>query len=186
MIPATQLKVGMTIRFKGDFYRVVSLLHQAIGRGSGKVAAKLKNLNTGTNIENRFRSTEQVEPVRIETHELEYLYESAQEYYFMRTDNYDQIALQEDMIEDIKAYLIPNIKYAIDFFEEKPIGIQPPRTLDLKVIETEPNIKGATAAASPKPATLETGLVVSVPPFIAEGEIIRIDTVEKKYIERVK
>jgi len=185
MIPTTQMRLGMIINHKGNFCRVTSLMHQAIGRGTGKVVVKLKNLDSGSNIEVRFRSSEQVEQVRIETHELEYLYQSGGEYYFMRTDNYEQIMLPEDMIEDIKLYLIPNILYPIDFYEEKPINIQPPRTMEMKVIETDPNIKGATAAAQNKPATLETGLVINIPPFIEAGTKIKIDTQENKYIERV-
>lgn len=186
MIPATQMKIGMVIRFKNNFHRVVSLSRQALGRGSGKVVAKLKNLNTGANIENRFRSVEQVEPIRIETRELEYLYESGNVYTFMRTDDFEQIELSEELIEDIKLYLLPNAKYPIDFYDEKPIGIQPPRTMELKVIEADPNIKGATAASSLKPAKLETGLVVGIPGFVEIGETIKVDTTENKYIERVK
>ncbi|MFC1557636.1 elongation factor P [candidate division KSB1 bacterium] len=184
MIPANQMKVGMIINFRDNFCQVTSLLHQAIGRGGGKVVAKLKNLSTGANVEHKFRSSESVEPVRIETHELEFLYESGAEYYFMRTDNYEQIMFTEEMVKDIKLYLIPNEKYPIDFFEEKPISIQPPRTLVMEVKETEPGLKGATAAAQLKPATLETGLVVNIPAFIESGTKIKIDTTENKYIER--
>jgi len=184
MIPATQMRVGMIIRHKGSLCRVSSLFHQALSRKAGKVAAKLKNLETGSNVECRFRSDEKVEPVRIEGHEMEYLYSSGHEHCFMRTDNYEQLTLSDEMVEDIKNYLLPNAKYTIEFYEDKPMGIQPPRTLDLKVIETEPNLKGATASASMKPATLETGLVVDVPQFIALGDVIRIDTSENKYLER--
>jgi len=184
MIPATQMKTGMIINYKGEFCRVVSLLHQAIGRGSGKVVTKLKNLKSGANVEIRFRSVEQVEPIRIETRELEFLYESGAEFWFMRTDNYEQVLLTEEMVEDIRLFLMPNEKYPIDFYEDKPISIDAPRTLVLEVIETEPGLKGATAAAQLKPATLETGLIINVPAFVEAGTKIRIDTVEKKYIER--
>ena len=184
MIPATQMRVCMIIRYKGSLCRVSSLLHQALGRKAGKVVAKLKNLETGSNVEVRFRSEEKVEPVRIEGHEMEYLYSSGHEHCFMRTDNYEQLTLSDEMVEDIKNYLLPNAKYTIEFYEDKPIGIQPTRTLDLKVVETEPSLKGATASASMKPATLETGLVVDVPQFIAVGDVVRIDTSENRYLER--
>ncbi len=184
MIPATQLKVGMIIKFKNSMYRINTILHQAMGRGAGKVVAKMKDIKTGANIEQRFRSTESLEPVRIDGHEMEYLYSSGAEYCFMYADTYEQIMLNAELIDDIRAYLLPNAKYSVDFYEENPIGIQPPRTLELKVIETDPSIKGATASASMKPARLETGLVVGVPPFIEIGDVIKVDTREKKYLER--
>ena len=186
MIPANQMRVGMIIRHKAALFRVTRIYHQALARGSGKVVTKLKNILTGANLENRFRSDEKVEPVRIEGHEMEYLYSSGKEHCFMRIDNYEQLTLPEEMVEDIKVYLLPNAHYSIEFHEGEPIGIQPPRTLDLKVVETEPHLKGATASASMKPATLETGLVVGVPPFIEEGDVVRIDTSENKYIERAQ
>jgi len=184
MIQATQMRVGMIIRYKHSLCRVSSLFHQALSRKAGKVVAKLKNLETGSNVEVRFRSDEKVEPIRIEGHEMEYLYSSGHEHCFMRTDNYEQLLLSDKMVEDIKNYLLPNAKYTIEFYEDKPIGIQPPRTLDLKVVETEPNLKGATASASMKPAALETGLVVDVPQFISVGDVVRVDTSENKYLER--
>lgn len=185
MIPATQLRVGMIISHKGSLCRVTYMLRQAVGRGSGKVVTKLKNLQTGSNVEHRFRSDEKIETVRIESLEMEYLYVSGAEYFFMNTENYEQISLNEEKVEDIKQYLLPNAKFTIEFEGENPIGIVPPRTLDLKVIETEPSLKGATASASMKPATLETGLVVGVPQFVEVGTVIRVDTTENKYLERV-
>ncbi|MCP4723786.1 MAG: elongation factor P [bacterium] len=185
-IPASQLKTGMVINYKGAFHKIISYQHQVLGRGSARISAKLKNLKTGLNIEGKFRSDEKMDPVRIETHELEFLYESGEEYTFMRQDNYEQISLHENMIADIKEYMLPNFIYSLEFFEDNPIGIQPPRTMEMKVVETEPRLKGATASASLKPATLETGLVVGVPPFVEVDDIIKVDTVEKKYMERVK
>jgi len=185
MIPATQMRIGMIINHKGSLCRVTSVLRQAVGRGPGKVVTKLKNLMTGSNVEHRFRSDEKVETVRIESQEMEYLYVTGEEYFFMNTENYEQISLNEDKVSDIKQYLLPNAKFSIEFQGDNPIGIMPPRTLDLKVIETEPGLKGATASASMKPATLETGLVVGVPQFVEVGTVIRVDTSENKYLERV-
>ncbi len=185
-IPASQLRTGMVISYKGEFHRIVNYQHQVLGRGSARITAKLKNLQTGLNIEAKFRSDEKMEPVRIETHELEFLYESGDDYYFMRQDNYEQISLHADMVADIKEFMLPNFIYSLEFFEENPIGIQPPRTMEMKVVETEPKLKGATASASLKPATLETGLVVGVPSFVEVDDVIKIDTVEKKYMERAK
>ena len=185
MIPATQLRVGMIIKHKDGMYRVNSTLRQAMGRGAGKVIAKMKNIQSGANIEHRFRSTETLEPVRIEAHELEYLYSSGTEHCFMYTDTYEQIHINDELLSDIKEFLLENLKYTVDFYEGNPISIHPPRTMDLKVVETEPALKGATASASMKPAKLETGLVVGVPPFVAVGTVVKIDTGEKKYLERV-
>lgn len=185
MINASQMRVGMIIEYKGSLCRVVSLSRHVVGRGSARVVTKLKNLQTGSNVDCRFRSDEKVEPVRIESREMEYLYSSGTEHCFMHTDTYDQILLPDTMISDIKVYLFPNAKYNVEFNGDEPIGIAPPRTLDLKIVETEPNLKGATASSSLKPATLETGLVVGVPAFIETGAKIRIDTSENKYLERV-
>ncbi len=185
MIPATQLRVGMIIKYKDGMFRVNSMLRQAMGRGAGKVVVKMKNIKSGANVEQRFRSTETLEPVRIEAHDLEYLYSSGTEHCFMYTDTYEQINLNDDLLSEIKEFLLENVKYTVDFYEGNPIGILPPRTMELKVVETEPVLKGATASSSMKPARLETGLVVGVPPFIEAGTVIKIDTSDKKYVERV-
>jgi elongation factor P len=186
MIAATQLRVGMTILYNGEPYKVASVQHITPGNWRGMVQTKLKNLKTGSSVENRFRSDEKLEKAHLEQHEMEYLYNSGTDYYFMNTENYEQISLSAEELGDNVHYLIPNTKLMMDFYEGKPVGIEPPQVVELTVIETAPNLKGATVTNTLKPATLETGLVVNVPAFIDVGEKIRVDTTEGKYIERAK
>ncbi len=146
----------------------------------------MKGLKTGTSVENRFRSEDKIEKAHMEQHEMEYLYSSGTDYYFMNTENYEQITLGADELGDNVYYLTPNIRFMVDFYEGMPIGIEPPQVVELTVTETAPNLKGATATNSLKPATLETGAVVKVPFHISEGDILRVDTRTSEYIERVK
>ena len=186
MIAATQLKRGMTIKLNGELYRVFSTMHITPGNWRGMVQTKLKSVKTGAIIENRFRSEDRVEQAYLETHEMEYLYTDGTDYYFMNTSTFDQIHLPLDLLEDAVPYLTPNIKIQVEFYEGRPIGIELPPSVELKVISTEPALRGATVSNVNKPATLETGLVIQVPPFVNEGEVIRVDTSEGKYQERVK
>ncbi len=186
MIAATQLKRGMTIKLNGELYRVFSTMHITPGNWRGMVQTKLKSLKTGSIIENRFRSEDRVEQAYLETHEMEYLYTDGTDYYFMNTSTFEQIHLPLDLLGDAVPYLIPNIKIQVEFYEGRPIGIELPPSVELKVISTEPALRGATVSNVNKPATLETGLVIQVPPFVNEGEVIRVDTSDGKYQERVK
>ncbi len=186
MIAATQMKRGMTIKLNGELYRVFSTMHITPGNWRGMVQTKLKSLKTGSIIENRFRSEDRVEQAYLETHEMEYLYTDGTDYYFMNTATFEQIHLPMDLLEDSIPYLTPNIKIQVEFYEGRPIGIDLPPSVALKVISTEPALRGATVSNVSKPATLETGLVIQVPPFVNEGEVIRVDTAEGKYQERVK
>jgi elongation factor P len=186
MIAATQIKRGMTIKLNGELYRVFSTMHITPGNWRGMVQTKLKSVKTGSIIENRFRSEDRVEQAYLETHEMEYLYTDGTDYYFMNTKTFEQIHLPLDLLEDSVPYLTPNIKIQVEFYEGKPIGIELPASVELKVISTEPALRGATVSNVNKPATLETGLVIQVPPFVNEGEVIRVDTSEGKYQERVK
>jgi elongation factor P len=184
MLIATQIRVGMTVIYKGEPCKVIFVQHLTPGKGRGMVHAKFKNLKTGATLENRFRSDEKLERAYLEQHEMEYLYNSKSEYFFMNTETYEQISLTNDTISDYIYYLIPNVKFKIDFFEGRPVGIEPPKVVNLKVTETAPYLKGATASSSTKPAKLETGLVVNVPSFVEVGEVVRVDTTEGKYVER--
>ena len=186
MIPATQLKVGMTVIYKGELHRVVSVQHVTSGRGMGMVQATLRNLRTGTNVNNRFRSDERLERAHLETVEMEYLYSTGDQHYFMNTETYEQMALSDEILGENVRYLLPNVRFSVEMYENRPVGALPPKVVEMKVVETAPNIRGATATASYKPARLETGLVVNVPPFIENGEVIRVDTVEGKYVERAR
>lgn len=180
------MKSGMTVLYKGEPHRVVAIQHVTAGRGMGMIQAKLKNLRTGANAENRFRSDERIERARLETHEMEYLYASDGEYHFMNTETFEQIVLTDDVVGDYKFYLIPNIRFMIEFYDNSPVGVEPPKVVELEVVDTAPFLKGATATSSPKPATLETGLVVNVPPFVENGEKIRVDSESGKYLERAR
>ena len=186
MIAATQLRVGMTILYNGEPYRVVSVQHITPGNWRGMVQTKLKNLKTGSSAENRFRSDDKLEKAHLDQHEMEYLYNSGTDYYFMNTENYEQVSLSSEELGDNVYYLIANVKFMVDFYEGKPVGIEPPQVVELKVVDTAPNLKGATVTNTLKPATMETGLVVNVPAFINVGEKLRIDTTDGKYIERAK
>lgn len=186
MIQATQLRVGMAILHEGNLCRVLSILHLTPGNWRGMVQTKLRNLKSGNSFDYRFRSEDRVEKADLEQHEMEFLYASGEDYHFMNTDSYEQVAIQKEDLGDVVFYLTPNIKVMVEFYEHRPVGVELPITVDLKVIDTPPGMKGATASNSGKPATLETGLQVTVPQFIGVGEVVRIDTAEGKYLERAK
>jgi len=144
----------------------------------------MRKLSSGTMIEHRFSSEDRVERAALEEHEMEYLYDDGEYYYFMNTEDYEQMHLTKDILGDSVEFLIPQLKVNIEFYEGKPISVELPPTVDLTVVETEPGIKGASVSNVTKPAKLETGLVVQVPPFINEGEKIRVSTAEGTYQER--
>ena len=186
MIPATQIKRGMTIKLNGELYRVFSFQHLTPGKGRGMMQTRLKLLKSGSIIEHRFRSEDHIEQAYLENHEVEYLYSDGSDYYFMNTETFEQFHLPADLLEDSIPFMISNIKLKMEFHEGKPIGVELPASVELRVVSTEPALRGATVSNVNKPATLETGLVLQVPPFINEGELIRVDTSEGKYLERVK
>jgi elongation factor P len=185
-IPATQLRVGMIVRHQNDLWRVMSVVHVTPGNWRGMVQTKLRNLRAGTQTEHRFRSEDRPERVTLEQHEMEYLYESDGQYHFMNTENYEQIGLDAEMLGDAVHYLTPNARIQVEFHEGRPMGVSLPKTVDLKVVETAPGLKTATVTNVLKPATTETGLVVQVPNFINEGDLVRIDTETGEYLSRAK
>ena len=134
--------------------------------------------------EYRFRSGDAIEKITVDEVDMEYLYNDGDTYHFMNTENYEQLGLNRDILGDAVDYLIPNIKIKIEFFDEKPVGVELPQTVELTVVETEPGLKSATASSVTKAAKTETGLVVQVPPFINEGEKIKVDTSEGAYLSR--
>ena len=186
MIAATQIKRGMTIKLNGELYRVFAFQHITPGNWRGMVQTKLKSLKSGSIIEHRFRSEDRIERAYLETHQMEYLYTDGTDYFFMNTATFEQFHLPMELLEDSIHYLIPNIQIQVEFYEGRPIGIELPASVELKVVATEPALRGATVSNVNKPATLETGLVIQVPPFVNEGEVIRVDTNDGKYLERVK
>ena len=186
MINATQIRKGMAIKVEGEIYKVLEATHITPGKGQALMQTKLRNLKDQTLLDYRFRSKDKIEQAFLEKIEMEYIYKSGDEYIFMNLENYEQIKLASEIIGDGVNYLIPNVVFFVEMHEGKPVGIEPPLTIDLKVVKTEPFLKGATQSASTKPAVLETGITINVPQFIKEGEIVRIDTRENKYLERVK
>jgi elongation factor P len=184
MISATQLRPGMVVKFNNDLYSVFSMTHRTPGNLRGFVQAKMRNLRSGTMIEHRFSSEDKVERAALDEQQMEYLYDDGEYYYFMNTENYEQMHLMKDLLGDATNYLIPQLRVSVEFYEGKPISVELPATVDMTVVETEPGLKGATVSNVTKPAKLETGLVVQVPAFITEGEKIRVNTAEGTYQER--
>lgn len=185
-LKASQVRKGNVIVFKDDLYVLTEVVHVTPGKGPAFIQSKMKNVRGGQNAEYRFRPDESVEKVDLQTRKMEFLYEDAGDYYFMDQETYDQFPLSTDLLGDAPLYMLPNTVVDVQFHDSTPIGIELPLTVDLKVVETEPNLKTATVSSSYKPAVLETGLKVQIPPFIEEGEVIRIDTRDSKYLERVK
>lgn len=186
MINATQLRVGMIIIYEGDLYRVSAVTHLTPGNKRGFMQTKMKNLKTGVGTERKFRSEDRLEQAVLENRAMQYLYAEGDLHTFMDTETYEQIALGAEEIGELLSYLLPNEVVEIEFFEGEPIGISPPSTVELEVVDTEPPLKGATASASYKPAKLETGVTVQVPPFIQIGDRVRVDPSDGTYQERVK
>ncbi len=178
------MKKGMLIKIGQDLFRVLELQHVTPGNLRGFVQAKMRNLRTGSMNEHRFGSTDRVEKASLDEREMEYLYSDAAGHHFMDQTTFDQVALQDETMGDQMKYLLPNTVIHVDFWEGNPVGIELPNTVTLKVVETQPGMKGATASASYKPATLETGLQVMVPQFIEAGIRVKIDTRDNSYLER--
>ena len=185
-LSANQMRPGMVIIHDKELYSVFSITHRTPGNLRAFVQAKIRNLRTGGMIEYRFRSDDRVERATLDEAEMEFLYSDGDAFYFMNTESFEQTHLNRDTLGDAVNYLIPNLKIAVEFYEGKPVSVELPQTVDLEVTDTEPGLKGATVSNVTKAATLETGLVVQVPPFIETGEKIRVGTAEGTYLERVK
>lgn len=174
----------MVIKFNNELYSIFKMEHRTPGNLRGFVQVKMRSLRSGSMTEHRFSSEDRVERASLDEHEMEYLYDDGEYYYFMDTENFEQMHLTREILGDSIDYLIPQLKVNIEFYEGKPISVELPPTVDLKVVETEPGLKGASVSNVTKAAKLETGLVVQVPPFIIEGERIRVSTSEGTYQER--
>jgi elongation factor P len=184
MISATQLRPGMVIKFNNELYSIFKMEHRTPGNLRGFVQVKMRSLRSGTMTEHRFSSEDRVDRAALEEQEMEYLYDDGEYYYFMNTENFEQMHLTRDILGDAVEYLVPQLKVNIEFYEGKPMSVELPPTVDLTVVETEPGLKGASVSNVTKAAKLETGLVVQVPPFINEGEKVRVSTAEGTYQER--
>jgi len=183
---ANDIRRGMIIIYNGAPHRVMDFQHRTPGNLRAFVQAKLRSLKTGSSTEVRFSSTENIERATLEEHDMEYLYSDADLHHFMNTETYDQTALDNEALGDAMDYLVPGTRIQVEFFEGSPIGVELPPAVELTVVETTPELKGATASNSPKPAKLETGVTVQVPPFIKEGDRIRVDPSKGVYLERAK
>jgi elongation factor P len=176
----------MVIKHNGELFSIHKAEHRTPGNLRAFVQARMRNLRTGALADHRFRSTDEVEKAQIDETQMQYLYSDGDSYHFMNTENYEQTALHKELIGDRAPYLIPEVMLKVEYYEGRPIDIQLPPTVDLKVVETEPGLKSASATNVTKAAKLETGLIVQVPAFIGEGETIRVDTAEGKYLERAQ
>jgi len=183
---ASEMRKGQTVKVDGKLYAIVDYQHVKLGKGGAVYQTKLKSLLDGTIQNIRLRAEENVEEAYLDKRNYEYLYSSGSEHVLMDTETYEQITLGDDAFGDGPKYLKPNTSLQVSMYEGKPVVITLPNTVDLEVTDTAPEIKGATATNQNKPATLETGLVVQVPPFIKLGELIRIDTRTGEYVTRVK
>lgn len=183
---ASEMKKGQTIKMDGILYVIVDFQHVKLSKGGAVYQTKFKNLVDGGIRDVRIRAEEVLEDAFLEKRKFDYLYSSGHEHHFMDCENFDQITLDDDAFGEGPLYLKPNTQLQISMYNEKPVVITLPNTVDLKVTDTTPEIKGATATNQYKPATLETGLVVQVPPFIKIGELLRIDTRTGEYVTRVK
>jgi len=176
----------MVIVFEGEPCRVVEFRHHTPGNLRAMIQTKLRSIRTGSSFEHRFRSADTIERASLEQHEMEYLYSDGSHHHFMNTETFEQIALSDDDLGDAAPWLTPGLKIKVEFYEGTPIGIDLPPSLELTVTQTEPSLKGATVSNVNKPATLENGVTIQVPPFVNQGDRIRVDPSEGRYMERAK
>jgi elongation factor P len=185
MIQATQMRPGMVVVFNGQLHSVFSVTHRTPGNLRGFVQAKMRNLKSGSMFEHRFSSEDRVEKAMLDEQEMEFMYQDGDDFHFMNTETYEQMHFNRDMIGDGAEYLIANLKVHVEFYEGKPISVELPVTVDMKVIETEPGLKTGSVSNVGKPAKMETGVMVTVPQFVNEGDVIRVNVAEGTYQERV-
>ncbi|TFG47872.1 MAG: elongation factor P [Candidatus Brocadiia bacterium] len=183
---AAEMKKGQTVKIDGKLYVIVDYQHVKIGKGGDVFQTKLKNIADGLIMNLRLRSEETIEEAELDKRKYEYLYSVGSEHFLMDIETFEQITLDDEAFGDAQKYLKPNNQLLVSMYQDKPVIVELPTTVDLLVTETAPEIKGATARDQYKDATLETGLVVKVPPFIKIGEVLRIDTRTGEYVTRAK
>jgi elongation factor P len=185
MIDVNDLRKGVTFEMDGSLYRVVDYSFNKPGRGNATIRIKARNIRTGSNIEKTFNSGGQVQDVRLEYRLLQYLYADGDFYFFMDTQTFEQPAIPKGLIEDVAGYLKEGLEVKLTFYEDKPIDVELPTSVDLKIVEAEIAVRGDTATGVNKLVTLETGMKVSVPNFVVAGDTIRVDTRTGQYLTRV-
>lgn len=186
MYSTPDFRKGLKIELNGEPYTIVEFLHVKPGKGGAFVRTTLKSLLTGNVIDRTFRSGEKIDRPNLEEKQMQYLYESDGEFHFMDNETYEQSFMTVGQLGDARDYLQENVSVTVLFHNGKPIGVEVPIFVELKVATAEPGIKGDTAGGATKPATLETGLTIQVPLFVNEGDVLKIDTRTSKYIERVR
>jgi elongation factor P len=184
-VQATRLRKGMLIKLDNDLFRIMELHHLTPGNKRAHIQVRMRNIRTQSLADHKFRAEEDVERAILDEREMQYLYNDGDHFYFMDTSTYEQIHIAAEALGDSKDYLIADSIIRVEFYDVEPVGIELPPTVDLVVKETVPGIKGATASAQVKPATLETGLVIQVPPFVNEGDKVRVNTETGEYQSRV-
>jgi len=184
-IQATRLRKGMLIKVGDNLFRILDLHHLTPGNKRAHIQVRMRNIRTLMLADEKFRAEEDIERATLDEREMQYLYNDGDLYYFMDTASYEQVHISAEALGESTSYLIPEALIRVEFYGEEPVGIELPPTVDLVVKETVPGIKGATASAQVKPATLETGLVISVPSFVNEGDRIRVNTETGEYQSRV-
>ena len=184
LLVATDLRPGNIVVHNGQLHRILTVTHITPGNWRGMVHAKMRNLKSGSQLEHRFRSEDRVDKASFDTHEMQYLYSDPSGHHFMNTESYEQITLSDEVLGDSLGYLLPETVITVDFYEERPVGLELPNQVVLRIVDTEPVMKGATAAGGSKPAKLETGLTVGVPQFVETGTRIIVDTRTGEYVSR--
>jgi elongation factor P len=178
------MKKGMLIKIGEDLFRVLDLQHVTPGNLRGFVRVRFRNIRSGSLSDQKLRSEDTVERAVLDERQMQYLYKDGDSYHFMDTETYEQMHMSAEALGDSVNYIMPDATIAVEFYGSEPVGIELPVTVDLKVVDTVPGIKGATASNQIKPATLETGLVVNVPPFINTGDVVRVSTDTGEYLSR--
>jgi len=185
MLSITELRNGTTIELEGAPHVVISYSHSKMGRGGAVVRTKLKNLKTGASYERSFHGSDKVDEAKLQDHTGTYLYQNGANYAFMDASSYEQFEMSSEQLGDTIKYLVEGANVKIQFYEGQPISVNLPIKMDFKVSHTEPGVRGDTAQGGTKPATLETGAIVTVPLFVNIGDTIRVDTRDCSYVERV-
>ncbi|MDQ6962673.1 MAG: elongation factor P [Mariprofundaceae bacterium] len=183
-INATSIRAGMILEMNGDLWRVAKTQHVTPGKGVACMQVEMRKVEGNTKTNKRFNSTEKVDRVTLTQRKMQYLYEADGEYHFMDLENYDQISLGEDFMTEAKAYLLPEMEVVVEMHDERPLNVQLPKIVVLNVVECDASIKGQSATGSYKPAILETGATINVPPYLESGTKIKVNTETKEYVER--
>ena len=186
MYTASDLRKGLRLKLDGDPYQIVEFNFVKPGKGQSLYKCKLRNMITGAQFERTFRDVDTFEQADLRERKMQYLYKEGEQYCFMDIENYEQVFLTDEQVGDVKNFLIENMEVAILFFEDRPIGVTPPNSVDLLVVQSDPWAKGDSVSGNYKPVILETGYKILVPPFVNEGEKIKVDTRSGEYLTRVK